>query len=64
MKMPCLLYVGSADPNFAAMQETAAEIPNATFFSLPGLGHTEPLLRIELVLPHVMEFLDKVAKEA
>ena len=27
MKMPCLLYVGSADPNFPAMQETAAEIP-------------------------------------
>jgi len=62
MKMPCLLYVGSADPNFPAMQETAAEIPSATLFTLPGLGHTEPLLRIELVLPHVIEFLDKVAK--
>jgi pimeloyl-ACP methyl ester carboxylesterase len=57
MTMPCLMYVGEADPICAVAEATAAEMPNVTFFTLPGLGHAEAFLRSELVLPRVLEFL-------
>jgi hypothetical protein len=38
-----------------------AEIPNAEFFTLAGLGHAEGLLRSDLVLPKVIDFLRSVA---
>jgi pimeloyl-ACP methyl ester carboxylesterase len=60
MTMPCLLYAGSVDPIYPVVEETVAEMPNARFFTLPGLGHAEGLLRSELVLPQVTKFLDSV----
>jgi pimeloyl-ACP methyl ester carboxylesterase len=60
MTMPCLVYAGSNDPIYPMVEETVAEMPNVTFFALPGLGHSEALLRSELVLPRVIEFLDSV----
>jgi pimeloyl-ACP methyl ester carboxylesterase len=57
MTMPCLLYVGAADSEYALVQETIAEMTNATFFALPGLGHAEAYLRSDLVLPQVIDFL-------
>jgi pimeloyl-ACP methyl ester carboxylesterase len=62
MTMPCLLYAGSADPIYPTVEATVAEMPNASLFTLPGLGHAEGLLRSELVLPRVTEFLDSVGK--
>jgi len=62
MTMPCLLYCGSADPIYPIAEATVAEMPNTSFFTLPGLGHAEGLLRSELVLPRVTEFLDTVLK--
>jgi len=35
-------------------------MPNATFFSLPGLGHADTFFRSDLVLPHVIRFLQTV----
>jgi pimeloyl-ACP methyl ester carboxylesterase len=57
MTMPCLLYVGEADSDYPFVQETVAEMPNATLFTLPGLGHAEAYLSSDLVLPRVLEFL-------
>ena len=57
MTMPCLPYAGSADPVYPVAEATVAEMPNAKFFTLPGLGHAEGLLRSDLVLPKVTEFL-------
>jgi pimeloyl-ACP methyl ester carboxylesterase len=57
MTMPCLMYAGSADSIFPLVEETVAEMPNATFFNLPGLKHSETNVRSDLVLPHVIEFL-------
>jgi pimeloyl-ACP methyl ester carboxylesterase len=57
MTMPCLLYAGLADPIYPVAEATVAEMPNAKFFTLPGLGHAEGLLRSDLVLPKVTEFL-------
>jgi pimeloyl-ACP methyl ester carboxylesterase len=61
MTMPCLVYGGSADPIDPVVEATVAEMPNATFFSLPGLGHAEAFLRSELVLPRVIEFYDSLS---
>jgi pimeloyl-ACP methyl ester carboxylesterase len=62
MTMPCLLYAGSADPVHPIAEATVAEMPNAKFFTLPGLGHAEGLFRIDLVLPRVTDFLRSVAE--
>jgi hypothetical protein len=44
-----------------AVFATVAEMPNAQFFALSGLGHAEALFRSELVLPRVVDFLRSVA---
>lgn len=55
---PTLLFAGSADPIHAQVQASAADIRGATFVSLPDLGHIEAMCRSDLVLPHVLQFLD------
>jgi pimeloyl-ACP methyl ester carboxylesterase len=57
MSMPCLLYVGEADPRFAQVQECVNVLPNATFFSLPGCDHLAAFARSDLVLSRVSRFL-------
>ena len=61
IKIPCLLFVGEADPWLPNVKECAALIPDARFVSLPGLGHMQVLERIDLVLPHVREFIAQVS---
>ncbi len=65
LTMPALLYCGDAD-RFAdhdSMKEAAAVMPNATFVSLPGLDHLPALVRTDLVIPFVQDFLQQVAYE-
>jgi pimeloyl-ACP methyl ester carboxylesterase len=62
MLMPCLLYVGEADPRLSHMRECTKQISNATFFSIPELGHVAAFCQSDLVLPHVKAFLAKVRK--
>jgi hypothetical protein len=62
--MPCLVYAGSADGNYPVIEATVAEMPNVTFFTLPGLGHAEGFLRSDLVLPKVIEFLNALPPRA
>jgi len=57
MAMPCLLYAGAFAPECPLVEETAAQMPNAAFFTLPGLTHGEAYLRSDLVLPRVLDFL-------
>jgi pimeloyl-ACP methyl ester carboxylesterase len=57
MTMPCLVFAGEADPVYPANKEFVARMPNATFFSLPGLNHPEAFFRSDLVLPRVRQFL-------
>jgi len=62
MTLPFLLYVGESDPNISAVEKANQLLPNATFFSLPGLDHNQTFHRSDLVLPHVKEFLARVSK--
>ena len=57
MTMPCLMFSGEADPVYARVRDAVAQMPNVTFFSLPGLVHAETFFRSDLVLPHVLRFL-------
>jgi len=59
MNMPCLVYCGEGDDNYSSAKKWVEIMPNATFVSIPGLGHIETLLRSDLVLPHITKFLEK-----
>ena len=58
--LPCLVYVGEADPFYDSTKECAGQMPNATFVSLPDLKHEEGFARSDLVLPHATKFLKEV----
>jgi pimeloyl-ACP methyl ester carboxylesterase len=60
---PSLLYAGSADPSCATAEAAAAKMPDATFFTVPGLGHAEVMLRSELALPRITDFLSYVGNK-
>ena len=57
MTMPCLLFVGEADPRLPKVQAGVKSMPHATFVSLPDLNHSQVNMRSDLVLPHVTAFL-------
>ena len=54
---PVLLYVGENDGALPEVTRCAAQLPDASLVSLPGLNHPETFYRADLVLPHVMPFL-------
>lgn len=55
--LPCLLFVGEADPFYPGVKKCATSMPNAAFVSFPNLLHVETLYRSDLVIPHVKKFL-------
>jgi pimeloyl-ACP methyl ester carboxylesterase len=63
--MPCLLYAGEDDEGpFENGPNAAQRIPNARFFSLPGMNHVGASAAVELVLPEVRSFLSRVGGSA
>ena len=56
--IPCLVYAGDLDYWHKFAKDTAESINGAEFVSLPGLGHGEGYYRSDLVLPHILNFLD------
>lgn len=57
--VPTLLYVGTEDePD--PVERAAKVMPDATFVALDGLNHLE--MRPDLVLPHVLGFLERVER--
>lgn len=59
MTLPCLLYAGEDSGEHSIAQASVNSVPNATFVSLPNLGHVETLARQALLLPHITKFLAK-----
>lgn len=59
--VPCLVYAGDADePVHSLSREHANHLPNATFYSLPGLKHGEAQTRSDLIVPPVKRFLTQI----
>jgi pimeloyl-ACP methyl ester carboxylesterase len=57
---PCLIYAGEDDEMHDGAARAAAEIPGATFISLPGHTHFSAERAGEELLPRVLAFLSSV----
>ena len=57
--LPCLLYMGEADLNYAEAKKCVDVLPKIAFVTLLGLNHVESMIRSELVLPHILKFLNE-----
>jgi pimeloyl-ACP methyl ester carboxylesterase len=57
MSMPCLFYAGESDWEYDLIKGSVDHVPNAKFFSLPGLSHIEAFLNGKLVSTLLIEFL-------
>ena len=57
--LSCLLYVGDEDDRFLRVKQFAESMPSALFVSIPGPNHAQTNARSDLVLPHVVKFLDR-----
>jgi pimeloyl-ACP methyl ester carboxylesterase len=63
IQAPTLVYAGTEDD--PGPKEMAARLlPNAAFIALDGLNHAAVLERSDMVLPHVIVFLDRVTPTA
>ncbi len=60
MPMPCLLFVGDADPRLPQVEDCARRMPDASLLALKGCGHVQAFGRSAQVLPHVQGFLDRL----
>ena len=60
MKIPVLVMVGEEDNffNHETLREEYGPVPNLTFVTVPGIGHS--VERSDSILPHVKKFLAKV----
>ena len=61
MTMPCLMYVGDADPLYPEVIACAKRMPDARLVSLPGLGHGQGFRYSHEGLDHVRNFLAEVS---
>jgi pimeloyl-ACP methyl ester carboxylesterase len=61
---PCLFYAGGDDPLHQAVARTPELMPRARFVSLAGRNHLTALLRVDLVVPQVLAFLNEPALES
>jgi pimeloyl-ACP methyl ester carboxylesterase len=59
---PCLVFCGELDPFHPGALEGARHISRVRFLSLPGLNHISAIMRSDLVVPQVKDFLARVSK--
>jgi pimeloyl-ACP methyl ester carboxylesterase len=62
ISVPCFVFCGELDPRYAGAKECAGYIPKAKFMPITGFGH-EVIEKVDLILPHVKEFLAQVSKK-
>jgi pimeloyl-ACP methyl ester carboxylesterase len=62
MTASALLFVGELDPRFAQGRQAAGEMPNATFFGLPGCDHYNTTRRTDVIIPRISAFLREVSE--
>ncbi len=56
--LPCLFYAGDADEGSHKYgKDMAQQMPNASFYSLPGLNHVGASDATEQIMPQVLSFL-------
>ncbi len=62
--MPVFVISGDDDELYAGTRAdlVAAALPNATFIEIPNADHSTLYAHGDLVLPHLMQFLARVAR--
>ncbi|QKG26743.1 alpha/beta fold hydrolase [Actinomadura verrucosospora] len=60
-EVPVLLLAGDGDHRLPAIRRTAEAVPKASLLELPGCGHLDAFLRLDLTLPVVRPFLRRYA---
>ena len=63
LTLPCLAYVGDADPARNRVEQFVAQLPQASLVLLPGVDHGSGMVRSDLVLPHVRTFLERLPRD-
>jgi pimeloyl-ACP methyl ester carboxylesterase len=58
--IPSLLYAGGTDDQYDRIEQCANQLPGGTLVKLSGLGHHEVVPRSDLVVPHVIKFLQSL----
>lgn len=59
MSMPCLLYIGESEEAYDCALNDSKQLPKGEFVSFPGFNHFDTWARSDVVLPHVLEFLNE-----
>ena len=61
LTVPFLLYAGQCDqPEHDLAKSCANILQNATFISLPKLDHVGGFSELNIVIPHVIQFLERI----
>lgn len=61
---PCLFFTGTEDPLRSKIERAAKLLPRGRLVEIRGCNHVTALQRSDLVLPHVLAFLDDEADAA
>jgi pimeloyl-ACP methyl ester carboxylesterase len=62
-QIPTLLYCGDRDYYYPSAKRCSEIMPNSKLVTLPRLDHGEAFDRVDIVLPHTIEFLEKVSAQ-
>lgn len=60
LKIPCLIVSGDREGVFEDAKRSASESKNATFVQLSGFDHADTLVRSDVTIPYIIEFLSSV----
>jgi pimeloyl-ACP methyl ester carboxylesterase len=60
--LPCLLYMGELESSYTAAKKCIDVLPNVTFVSVPNLNHEQVSMRSDIVLPHILKFLENITE--
>ena len=63
MTMPCLIFVGGADPLRTGAKKCTESMPNSRFISLPNAGHFGVISQSQVLLPEITGFLASQPRE-
>lgn len=59
MAVPCLLVAGENDKRVEKINLCVTKLPNARLLMVPSASHVTALFRVDVVLPAVVDFLEK-----
>jgi pimeloyl-ACP methyl ester carboxylesterase len=59
IEVPCLLFVGENDKRVEKIKLCVKKLPNARLLMVPSAGHVTAFLKVDVVIPAVIGFLEE-----